>query len=163
MQSGPNHIIPVHDTPFFDRSAGYAVSLPALGRSLGQLEGHDLDPSWDSGLVRRCVAAWAVPMRALTCAQVRVLTGQKLGLTWLAEPVAMFATRFPAMEVDLYPGDLTLAALRAFPDLLCIAPVSAHGLADANYGWMEEHYGKNDPGLLVDAQALVNAARALID
>lgn len=119
-----------------------------------------VQPPFDTGLTSRVAEAWLTPFYELSCAQVLLLTSQRFGLAWLAEPVALFAARFPSLEIEFYPGDLTIAALRVFPDLLRIAPEAARSLAIADLSWMSRAYDF-DVKLANDAQNLVAAAGVL--
>lgn len=89
-----------------------------------------------SGLERRVADAWVVPAADLTCGQCRMLTGQRLGLRWLARPVTEFAMRYPQAECDLYPGDLTVIALVVCRDLEAFEPEATRLLLAGNYGWL---------------------------
>ncbi|WP_242414305.1 hypothetical protein [Sphingomonas panni] len=89
-----------------------------------------------SGLERRLADAWHSPGTDLTCAQCRLLVGQRLGLRWLARPVATFAARYPQAECDLYPGDLTVNAIIAWRDLAAVAPEATRIMLAANYDWL---------------------------
>lgn len=89
-----------------------------------------------SGLERRVADAWCGPATDLTCAQCRMLVGQRLALRWLAHPVATFAVKYPEAECDLYPGDLTVAAIIAWRDLVAVAPEATCLMLAANYDWL---------------------------
>ncbi len=89
-----------------------------------------------SGLERRVADAWVIPASDLTCGQCRMLVGQRLGLRWLARPVATFAIRYPQAECDLYPGDLTVIALIGWRDLATFAPEETRLLLAGDYGWL---------------------------
>lgn len=112
-----------------------------------------------SGLVRRVAKAWTTPLNQLTCAQARVLVGQKLGLQWLAAPVAVFLGGYPRAECDLYPGDLMCMALRAHAELLRFAPVETRTLLGADFGWMAEEFAFDPDGALL-REATDDLARA---
>ena len=144
------------DVSFFDRLPGFRPPTDTLLALSGDQE--LAEPAYRSGLTRRVAEAWVTPIGDLTCAQVRVLVGQRFGLTWLAEPIALFVTAFPRAHTNLYPGDLALAALRAFPSIRKIAPVAAQRLAAADFTWMDEEFSY-DPVLVDEARALVAAAR----
>jgi hypothetical protein len=132
--------------------------------SLAELTGDRsyIKDNWTTDPARRISAAWATPLPDLTVAQVRVLTAQRLATSWLAAPVARFAIRNPAIEVEHYPGDLTLAALWAFPELLGVEPGLAVALADLDYSWMAQAYA-DDEELSEHAAELISVARALTD
>jgi hypothetical protein len=89
-----------------------------------------------SGLERRVADAWLKPTVDLTCGQCRMLVGQRLGLQWLAHPVATFAARFPQAECDLYPGDLTVIALVVWRDLATYAPEATRRMLAQDYEWL---------------------------
>jgi DNA-binding transcriptional LysR family regulator len=94
--------------------------LPELrpeGESLAALSGQAINDT-PTPMIRRAAKAWSTPVRDLSCEQVRLLTSQRMGLQWLAAPVAAFVRRYPRAEVTFYPGDFSIAALRTFGVLL---------------------------------------------
>lgn len=117
------------------------------------------NPGFRSGLTLLIAAAWKKPLTELTCAQVRVLVGQRLGLQWLAAPVATFVRSSPGVECDLYPGDLTAAAFHACDDLLRHAPEETRAFLAADPSWMAKTYDW-DPAFLSKMQAALAVARA---
>ena len=80
--------------------------------------------------------AWDTSLEALSCEQVRMLVGQKLGLKWLALPVANFVHKHAAAEIKYYPGDFTLSVLRAFEHIKKISLEAACLLRDTDYSSM---------------------------
>ncbi|WP_296597426.1 contact-dependent growth inhibition system immunity protein [Phenylobacterium sp.] len=115
-----------------------------------------------SGLVRRVAKAWTTPLNLLTCAQARVLVGQKFGLQWLAAPVAVFLSGHPRAECDLYPGDLMCMALKAHVELLRFAPVETRKLLGVDFSWMAEEFSFDPDGtLLREATDDLTTARRL--
>jgi hypothetical protein len=83
------------------------------GASLAQVSGMPAaDPPYATDLVRRVEDARATPFRSLSCQQVRLLVGQKMGLQWLGRPALAFAARDPAAAITNYPGEMTLLCLR---------------------------------------------------
>lgn len=134
-----------HTLPMIDTRDGTARLLDFLpeeslpSASLCDLTGDtakaEVGDFW-SGLERRIADAWIVPASDLTCGQCRMLVGQRLGLRWLARPVATFAMRYPQAECDLYPGDLTVIALVVWRDLVAFAPEETHLLLERDYGWL---------------------------
>lgn len=102
-----------------------------------------------SDLVRRVAEAWATPLDRITCAQARVLVGQRLGLKWLAAPVAVFLSAHPRAECDLYPGDLMCAALRAHVEMLRFAPAQTGALLGADFSWMTDAFRFDPDGTLL--------------
>ncbi|RZJ00928.1 MAG: hypothetical protein EON90_05350 [Brevundimonas sp.] len=128
--------------------------LPA--GTLGELSGDTYLAQADwfgSGLERRVAAAWRTPLSALTCGQARVLVGQRLGLQWLARPVAAFVRAYPQAECDLYEGDLTIASLCALDEFLTFAPDETVLMVHADFGWIERELTE-DPDLRLAARAL---------
>lgn len=113
-----------------------------------------------SGLERRVANAWAVPANDLTCGQCRLLVGQRLGLKWLARPVATFAMRYPQAECDLYPGDLTVIALVALRDLAVHAPHEIRRLVAGDYGWLRREAREDQwsDSILKEAVSALDAA-----
>ena len=121
------------------------------------------DPSqYPSGLVKRVAKAWVAPLVDITCAQVRILVGQKFGLEWLARPVALFVAAHPQAECGLYPGDLTHATLSAAEEMLRNASVETRVMLATDFGWMAEAFSFDpEGGLLRESQALLAKARRL--
>lgn len=130
-----------------DRVALLSATLESLSgdRSLSDAT------MFPSGLMTRVARAWTTPLNRLTCAQVRVLVGQKFGLQWLATPVAVFLSRHPQAECDLYPGDLMCMALRAHAELLWFAPLETRALLGADFSWMAEEFAFDPKGTLLRA------------
>lgn len=89
-----------------------------------------------SGLEIRISEAWVIPMESLSCGQCRMLVGQRLALEWLARPVTAFAIRYPRVECDLYPGDLTVISLVVWRDLMTFAPDGARQMLAQDYEWL---------------------------
>lgn len=133
--------------------------------SLCELSGETslADPSqYPSGLVKRVAKAWVVPLAEITCAQIRVLVGQKFGLEWLARPVALFVAGHPRAECDLYPGDLTRATLAAAEEMLQHAPIETRAMLATDFGWMADTFAfDTDKSLLEESKALLAEARRL--
>ena len=75
-----------------------------ISKSLCELEGVSLGkPEFESGLVIRYHELWTVPLQELSCEDLRLLIGQKVGLPYLV-PLALDALEFdPLEEGDLYP------------------------------------------------------------
>jgi hypothetical protein len=135
-------------------------TLPAV--SLRELTADKSEASvglFPSGLERRVADAWRIPARDLTCGQCRMLVGQRLGLNWLARPVATFAVRFPRAECDLYPGDLTAIALVVWRDLAAFAPEETRRLLAGNYEWLRREAEEDEWA----GSILTQAVRALDD
>lgn len=115
-----------------------------------------------SGLAERVAKAWATPLSQLSCAQARVLVGQKFGLRWLAAPVAVFLQEHPRAECDLYPGDLMCAALRAHEQFLRFAPLQTRSLLEGDFNWMGVEFAfEADSSLLREATDDLAAARLI--
>ncbi|EXS70422.1 hypothetical protein [Sphingobium sp. Ant17] len=90
-----------------------------------------------SGLEDRVAVAWEQPLKTLSCGQCRMLVGQRLGLRWLAAPIAEFVALYPSAECDLYPGDLAVNALIAGKDILEYAPNEAAAMFAADFSWLD--------------------------
>ncbi|WP_157105699.1 hypothetical protein [Sphingomonas sp. TDK1] len=140
------------------------VALPPVSLSdlTGDTSKGGIGASW-SGLSRRVAEAWVGPARDLSCGQCRMLVGQRLGLRWLALPVATFAARYPQAECDLYPGDLTVSALLAWRDLVVFAPDATRVMLKCDFGWLRNQAQEDVSAgsILAHAvQALDGAARA---
>ncbi|HEY1960925.1 MAG TPA: hypothetical protein VGG69_00785 [Rhizomicrobium sp.] len=145
----------VSDRKFFEMAG---ASAPG-GESLEMLSGEVID---DDGtpMIQRAVAAWKTPLDALTCSQARLLVSQKMGLEWLAAPLAAFVLRYPDASATYFPGDLTLAALRAMRELLTIIPQPARAIANLDFAWLTEN-SDSDPEFLKDAEQTITKARIL--
>jgi hypothetical protein len=131
-------------------------TLPSA--SLCQLTGDTAKASvgaFCSGLERRVADAWLQPALDLTCAQCRMLVGQRLGLRWLAHPVAIFAERYPQAECDLYPGDLTVIALVGWRDLAAYAPDATRRMLAQDYGWLRREADDDQWAASILKQAVV--------
>jgi hypothetical protein len=112
-------------------------------------------------MIERVSMAWAAPVDRLSCEQVRLLTSQKMGLEWLAVPITIFVRLYPAAFVTFYPGDLSFAALRAFPDLLAIAPEDARAMIDMDFNWLANDMREVDPRTAVEIEEAISNARIL--
>ena len=141
---------------FADLLSGH-VHLPQA--SLAELSGARGRSDFRSSLVERVEAAWETPVRSLLCRQVRVLVGQKFGLEWLARPAALFVTLYPQVECEYYPGDLTIAVLRALREIDGFAPVETSTLIRADYKWLDDVFAEDEEGLWQEARAILGAVR----
>jgi hypothetical protein len=75
------------------------------------------EPTYDSHLVKTCHALRRKPLRELAIEDLRILIGQRIGLSWLI-PLALEALEAkPLAEGDFYAGDLLAAVLSVGPDL----------------------------------------------
>ncbi|MCW1401659.1 hypothetical protein OKA06_04720 [Novosphingobium sp. MW5] len=70
--------------------------------------------------------------------------GQRLGLEWLARPVARFVIDHPQAECDLFAGDLTVAALIAWSDMVNSAPDETMLMIAQDYEWLRRE-AQEDP------------------
>ena len=145
---------PIGTTLFFD---WLKDKCSASSKSLEALSGYRVEPR-PTNLIARVSGAWTTPMQRLTVEQVRLLTSQKMGLEWLAEPLCLFVREYPTAFVTLYSGDLSVAALRAFSELLARAPEQARAMADAMFEW-DSHWTKTDPAFAKELHELVRSAR----
>lgn len=135
-------------------------TLPSM--SLCDLTGDDAKISvglFRSGLERRVADAWLIPANELSCGQCRMLVGQRLGLKWLARPAANFAARYPQAECDLYPGDLTVAALVVWLDLMFFEPEATRLMLGGDYRWLRREADEDQWA----GSILKQAVRALND
>ncbi len=132
-------------------------------RSLGELRGlvSNVRSDFRSMLIERVEEAERTPMDELRCEQVRVLVGQKFDLEWLARPVAIFVTHHPRANIEFYPGDLTLAALRASKEFFGFAPVETRQMLAQDYSWFAQEYVFDSGQLLKEATGALHQARAL--
>ena len=111
-----------------------------------------------SGLQQRVAAAWNASLTDLTCGQVRMLVGQRLGLPWLAHPVATFVAIYPDAECDLYPGDLAVNALACWRELNTHAPAETLAMIKSDFRWLEDSTDE----LAMEARDNLAEARAAI-
>lgn len=125
--------------------------------SLESLSGHRIVET-PTPMIQRVGAAWSTPMKDLTCEQVRLLVSQKMGLQWLAHPVTVFVLENPKAFLTFFSGDLSLAALRAFPELLEVSPWSARAMLTIDFRWLPAEARVDDPasieGVIERAQAI---------
>lgn len=148
---------PVGNTRFFRWLAGRCD--PITG-SLEQLTGERID-GHDTPLIESAGMAWAVPVDRLSCEQVNLLTEQKMGLQWLAAPVAIFVRTYPGAFVTFFEGDLTLSALRAFAQFMEFAPVEARAMLAVDFSSIVAKLEKADPPSGKEFQIAVTEARVL--
>jgi hypothetical protein len=88
-----------------------------LNKSLEQLEQESWgEPSFDSGLVRRCHYLRTVPLRDLKAGDLRVLICQNISLQRLVPLALDLLDRDPLTDAELSEGDLLLALLHAEPE-----------------------------------------------
>jgi len=76
------------------------------GRTLESLTGSRVEPPHATRMIERIANAWQTPLEALTCAEVRLLLLQDMGMRWLGPIACEVAARFPDADAGLYPGDL---------------------------------------------------------
>ena len=149
------------ETRFFEMVA--TGDLPP-SKSLEEITGlKGGEPPYVTDLVRRAEEAWRTPLEMLTCEQVRLFVGQKMGLEWLGKPAIEFARRYPEAVITNYPGEMVLLCLRAADELAEIArPDLAEWLAH-DFGWMDRVFDWDDEeDLVAQAKVALTAARRLI-
>jgi len=129
------------------------------GESLAALSGQVIGNT-PTPMIQRVAKAWSTPIRDLSCEQVRLLTSQEMGLHWLAAPVAAFVRKYPKAEIAFYPGDLSIAALRAFSLLLEQAPRDARAIAEIDFTWMVDHWKRMDSPFAGEILELLSNAKA---
>ena len=127
--------------------------------SLETLSGYRIDDD-RTPMIERASLAWTTPVDRLSCEQARLLISQKMGLEWLAVPVTTFVRAYPKAWVTFYSGDFSFAALRAFPQLLEVAPSDARAMMDADFDWLVDEM-KNDPHRARDVRDTITNARTL--
>jgi len=115
-----------------------------------------------TGLEARVAAAAVLPLNQLTCGQVRLLVGQQIGLRWLAKPVAAFCAQHSQAQCDIFPGDLTINALRAWETFLEYAPNETRKMISADLSWLVDDVAETSDGLFEEALQNLYAARAVI-
>lgn len=149
---------PLGDVPLFDLIEDISAYPTA---NLLELSGDATvsQPAFRSGLTMRVAEAWGVPLPDLTCGQVRVLVGQKLGLRWLSAPVAVFLRETPDALCDLYPGDLMWVALRAHEEFVRFAPVETRAMLAGDFGWMDEAFAQYPDAMLRETRDNLASAR----
>ncbi len=133
------------------------IAVSDYTSSLAELSGFNekLGPDdFQTSLTQAVEKAWETSICDLTCAQVRMLVGQKMGLEWIAEPVGQFIQNHPSADIDFYPGDLTLAALRAFDKIAAHSERAASLIRNADYSWIETELDF-EPTLVGEALSLI--------
>ena len=143
---------------FFDFAD--ASALPARGRFAGAAESPALSPPYPTNLVRAAEAAWGTAFSELTCEQVRLLLGQKMGLAQLAEPILSFVACCPQATVTNYAGEMERLVLAAADEFLAHEPAAFRAWLAGDFSWMEGTFGWSRP-LLREAEAALAAARRL--
>ncbi len=128
----------------------YAGTLEALSGYSMKLGPDD----WRSNVTETIEKAWETAICDLSCAEMRMLVGQKMGLEWIAEPVGQFIKNHPSADIDFYPGDLTLAALRVFDEIAGHSENAASLIRTADYSWIDTELDF-EPELIAEAKALV--------
>ena len=127
-----------------------SVELPA--ETLEQLSGDHFYATKhldETGLMERVRIAWTKPVRDLTCAEVRTLTLQKLGLPWLAHAVAEFVTKHPTTDCGVYPGDLAVASLLAWRELHAVAPSETKRMIGADFAFLRDDPDVQEPHSII--------------
>jgi len=94
-----------------------------LAKSLEELEGDAwAEPTYDSQLVTAAHGLRQKPLRDLTVEDLRLMLGQRMGLSFLL-PLALDQLEGnPLAEGDFYPGDLLGVCLRLDPNSLRTHP-----------------------------------------
>ena len=94
-----------------------------LTKSLEELEGDAWgQPSYDSHVVTTAHRLRRKPLRELTVEDLRLMLGQRIGVTLLL-PLALDTLEAnPFSEGDFYPGDLLSACVRLNADTLRSSP-----------------------------------------
>lgn len=116
------------------------------------LEGAETD------MIRRVALAWTTPFDELSCEQVRLLAGQRMGLEWLGAPLCSFVSRFPTVMVTYFPGDLTTNAFRIWRELTQSAPDAAAQMLTGSFEWLDTP--DMSKTLATELQTLLMQARA---
>jgi len=113
------------------------------------------------GLEYRIAIAWSTPLLQLSCAQARLLVGQRFGIEWLARPVALFVTAQSHAECDLYPGDLSIVALVSWRAFYSYAPSETISMLRTDFRWLSSDL-QSDPSdeLVRDAHRHLVEGRA---
>jgi hypothetical protein len=115
----------------------------------------------ESGLMERVRLAWTKPARELSCAEVRTLTLQKLGLKWLAPSVLELVTKHPTIDCGVYPGDLAVASLLAWRELHAIAPLETKRMVEADFAFLRDDPDIQEPhSIIKDSVDALNEAQA---
>jgi hypothetical protein len=111
-------------------------------------------------MIRRCEEAWSTRLCDLTCEQVRLLAGQRLGLQWLGRPLLEFVRRYPTVTVTNYPGEMAKLCLFAADDLVDFAGAELRQWLQEDFSWLESTFGVSRPLLREARDALAHARRA---
>ena len=87
-----------------------------LGKSLQDLGEKKLDdPGFDSNLVRECLSLYKTPLGKLTAENLRLLIGQKIGLSYTVPLALSLLEDNPTISGDMYYCDLVLTVAK-LPD-----------------------------------------------
>lgn len=104
-----------------------------------------------------------MPLQELSCEQVRLLLGQRMGLDWLGKPILDFVSKWPAALVANYPGEMTCLCLNAAEELSKFAPAEFRIWLGRDFGWLEEAFDWDDTDeVLSETKEQLAAARALM-
>ena len=88
-----------------------------LEKNLTELEGVGwAAPDFDSHVVRESNRLRLVPLGELTVENLRLLIGQRIGLTYLVPLAIEHLEANPLVEGDYYPGDLLASVVGTYRD-----------------------------------------------
>lgn len=115
------------------------------------------------GNARAEASACRTPLRDLTCAQVRVLASRRLGMKWLAAPIASFVTRYPTAQCGLFDGDLALNAIVAWRTLARFALRETKQMLKSDFTpILSGSIGRDPSSIVRKAHIELATARALL-
>ena len=130
------------ETLFF-RLVDYHALWP--NASLETLSGEpSVHGPYATDMVRRVEEAWRTPLRNLTCEQVRLLLGQRMGLEWLARPILEFITAYPDAPITNYEGEMVALALQAAKEINRYAPDEFRRWLNHDVGWIDDVFDWDD-------------------
>jgi hypothetical protein len=111
-------------------------------RTLDELEGENwgIPERAPAGMIAKCFALPRTPLSMLGPGDLRLLTGQQIGLKYLVPKALELVADQPLQAADLYPGDLLSVLLRADNVFWAQHPTELHWLVSIA-GSVARQYG----------------------
>lgn len=81
-------------------------------------------------------------------------------MKWLARPIAVFVSRYPFAECDLYPGDLSVNALRAWREFEMYAPKETALMIGTDFAALEKEASDDDYPQSIVREAVADLSEA---
>lgn len=147
------------DRPFFE-VVGFGDLWP--NASLQSVSGEQSSEGpYETDMIRRVEEAWRTPFRSLTCGQVRLLLGQKMGLRWLTLPIISFVKLYRNARITNYEGEMAALVLRAARDFDEFGGSEFRAWLKQDFAWLDDVFNW-DEQLLRDQKKALATARELI-